>query len=59
MKAPKQVIGYDNACQLLAFDRTKRELQKPWSLEFVDKVKMILDGFHKGNHVWCLSHPQR
>ena len=51
-----QVIGYDNACQLLAFARTKREHHAPWTQEFVDNVKMILDGFHKGNHTWCLEN---
>ena len=51
-----EVIGYDNACQLLAFAKSKRELHKPWSLEFLDKVRMILDGFHKGNHTWCLKN---
>ena len=51
-----QVIGYDNACQLLAFARTKRDHHAPWTQEFVDNVKMILDGFHKGNHTWCLEN---
>ena len=50
------IIGYDNACRLLAFARKVKDQQPPWTSEFADSVKMVLDNFHKGNHTWCLAN---
>ena len=50
------IIGYDNACRLLAFARNVRDRQPPWTSEFADAVKVVLDNFHRDNHTWCLEH---
>ena len=50
------VIGYDNACRVLAFARSVKDRQPPWTSEFAENVNMVLDNFHKGNHTWCLAN---
>jgi hypothetical protein len=51
-----ECIGYDNACKLLAMARTKRDTIPPWTADFVDKLAIVLDNFHRDNHTWCLVH---
>ena len=49
-------LGYDNACKLLSLAKVKAEELLPWTRTLVDEVRMVLDGFHRDNHTWCLAN---
>ena len=50
-----KVAFYDNACKLLAVARRLSSAYQPWT-GLASKVRYLLDGFHRDNHTWCLSH---
>ena len=50
-----RVIGYDNACKLLAYARLKEAEHLPWTRSLVQEITFVLDRFHRDNHTWCLD----
>ena len=48
-------VFYDNACKLLALARAKKDLHPPLTTVF-SSLKILLDQFHRNNHVWCLEN---
>ncbi len=46
---------YDNACKLLALARSKKNMFPPLTTAFAS-LKILLDQFHRDNHVWCLEN---
>ena len=50
-----EAVFYDNACKLLAVARAKQDLYPPYTDLFA-QLKILLDQFHRNNHVWCLKN---
>ena len=48
-------LGYDNACKLLSMARVKKNDFLPWTKSLAEEVRIVLDGFHRDNHTWCLN----
>ncbi|CAK0804109.1 unnamed protein product, partial [Prorocentrum cordatum] len=48
-------LGYVNACELLSMARVKKDGFLPWTKSLAEEVRIILDGFHRDNHAWCLN----
>ncbi|CAK0873892.1 unnamed protein product, partial [Prorocentrum cordatum] len=48
-------LGYDNACKLLSMARVKKDDCLPWTKSLAEEVRIVLDGFHRDNHTWCLN----
>ena len=50
-----EAVFYDNACKLLALARSKKNMFPPLTTAFAS-LKILLDQFHRDNHVWCLKN---
>ena len=50
-----EAVFYDNACKLLAVARAKQHLFPPYT-DLSAQLKILLDQFHRNNHVWCLKN---
>ena len=50
-----EAVFYDNACKLLALARSKKNMFPPLTTAFAS-LKILLDQFHRDNHVWSLKN---